>query len=114
MKLRDRIRKWRQKRRERATSETMAEWRRKAERTDWIVACVVLAITIGGIAFGLIRYPDTTGCPISFGLSLGCMVYSILNLVRIHRKRKAANLLEPMTPEEFQRKTAKLEGRLDA
>lgn len=55
---------------------------------------------------------------IGFGLSLGCMVYSILNLVRIHRKRKAAiraaNLLEPMTPEEFQRKMTKLEGKLDA
>jgi hypothetical protein len=97
---------------------------------------------------------------ISFGLSLGCMVYSILNLVRIHRKRKAearnhplahweptyvvcdycgsvvgreqiekrqrqkqkqvqaairaANLLDPMTPEEFQREMTKLEGKLDA
>ena len=53
---------------------------------------------------------------IGFGLSLGCMVYSILNLVRIHRKRKAraANLLEPMTPEEFQREMVKLEGKLDA
>ena len=51
---------------------------------------------------------------IGFGLSLGCLVYSILNLVRIHRKRKAANLLEPMTPEEFQREMTRLEGKLDA
>lgn len=66
MKLMDRIRKWRQNRRERADSETWAERQRKSERRECLVSILILALVLGGMAYGLIRYPSTNGFKTEF------------------------------------------------